>query len=448
MKTTTLLLRRALILCAFLFGIFGVSWGQNSFNSGDGWGAGWGNGSAMSSSAGTSLIYTATNTSGTGARYFRFYGTGTPCGQYGPQNSSVQLSTNTVYTSSTLTCGNNTHAYYLSVANTTDNWIFKSASPTAQKMIIFQVQGAVRTISALTQPTSPVVPGGTATVSVSLNGELSTGQDVWLRYSSDDFINSTCIKMVGSGTSYSASIPAGTNSAGATIKYYAFTSGNVASIAGSDADLFTINLMNNTGSNYSYTVASNFYSKSIGNLQILSNWGTSTDGSGTAPANFTSNGVTYNIRNNATPTIGASWTVSGTGSKIVVGDGTNACNFTVPVSLIVTSPATEVSNNATITRTTSEANSWGTFNVNNGGKYVHDVNGGSVPTCTWSSGSTFEVTGITSAIDFSSGGIQSFHHVTWNCPGQNSIFSFGGLTTINGNLTVQSTGASPSTSST
>ena len=28
MKTTTLLLRHALFLCAFLFGIFGVSWGQ------------------------------------------------------------------------------------------------------------------------------------------------------------------------------------------------------------------------------------------------------------------------------------------------------------------------------------------------------------------------------------------------------------------------------------
>jgi hypothetical protein len=175
MKTNSLSALRALFCCVFFFGIFGNGWGQNSFNSGDGWGAGWGNGSAMSSSAGTSLIYTATNTSGTGDRYFRFYGTGTPCGQYGPQNSSVQLSTNTVYTSSTLTCGNNTYAYYLSVANTTDNWIFKSASPTAQKMIIFRVQGAVRSISALTQPSSTVVPGGTATVSVTLDGALATG---------------------------------------------------------------------------------------------------------------------------------------------------------------------------------------------------------------------------------------------------------------------------------
>ncbi|MFM8242061.1 MAG: hypothetical protein ACKN86_04600, partial [Crocinitomicaceae bacterium] len=41
----------------FVGGISGV-WGQNSFNSGDGWGAGWGIGASMSASAGSSLIYT------------------------------------------------------------------------------------------------------------------------------------------------------------------------------------------------------------------------------------------------------------------------------------------------------------------------------------------------------------------------------------------------------
>ncbi len=93
---------------------------------------------------------------------------------------------------------------------------------------------------------------------------------------------------------------------------------------------------------------SNYYSKSTGNLNLLSNWGTATDGNGTAPLNFTSNNKTYYIRNNAAPTIGAAWTVSGTSSKIVVGDGTNVCNFTIPSGFAVTGTI-DVSNNATLT---------------------------------------------------------------------------------------------------
>jgi hypothetical protein len=89
----------------------------------------------------------------------------------------------------------------------------------------------------------------------------------------------------------------------------------------------------------------------------------------------------------------------------------------------------------------------GAITVNNGGKYTHAVDGGSIPTCTWNSGSTFEVTGVAVQQSFSSGAIQNYHHILWNCPSQSSTFSFGGLSTVNGNLTVQSTGATPSSSS-
>jgi hypothetical protein len=91
----------------------------------------------------------------------------------------------------------------------------------------------------------------------------------------------------------------------------------------------------------------NYYSKSTGNLEVLSNWGTNTDGTGTAPSNFTSAYQTFNIRNNASPTVGAAWTVSGTNSKIVVGDGTNACDFTIPASFAVTGTV-DVANNGTL----------------------------------------------------------------------------------------------------
>jgi hypothetical protein len=81
---------------------------------------------------------------------------------------------------------------------------------------------------------------------------------------------------------------------------------------------------------------------------VLANWGSSTDGSGPTPTNFTGNGMTFYVRNNATPTIGAAWNVSGAGSLIVVGDGTAACNFTIPAAFTVTGTI-DVSNNGTLT---------------------------------------------------------------------------------------------------
>jgi hypothetical protein len=84
----------------------------------------------------------------------------------------------------------------------------------------------------------------------------------------------------------------------------------------------------------------NFYSKSTGNLDQLSSWTTSSTGTGgTAPTSFTANGQVFNIANNANPTIGASWTVSGIGSYIVVSNGSNfqipsnhTCTGTIDVS--------------------------------------------------------------------------------------------------------------------
>lgn len=80
----------------------------------------------------------------------------------------------------------------------------------------------------------------------------------------------------------------------------------------------------------------NYYSKATGNLNDLSTWGSNIDGSGSNPTSFTADGVTFNIRNNATPTIAANWTVAGTGSKIVVGDGTNPCTLNVASGFSIT----------------------------------------------------------------------------------------------------------------
>jgi hypothetical protein len=71
-----------------------------------------------------------------------------------------------------------------------------------------------------------------------------------------------------------------------------------------------------------------FYSKTSGNLNSLGTWGANADGTGTAPASFTADNQVFYVRGvglGANRLGGGSWTVSGTNSKIVVGqDGTPA----------------------------------------------------------------------------------------------------------------------------
>jgi len=78
----------------------------------------------------------------------------------------------------------------------------------------------------------------------------------------------------------------------------------------------------------------------------------------------------------------------------------------------------------------------------NGGKYQHNFTnvGGTIPAATWSTGSTCEIIGYTSNTSAPSG-LQSFYNFTWNCPSQTGAINLGGgLTTINGNFNLISTG--------
>jgi hypothetical protein len=94
----------------------------------------------------------------------------------------------------------------------------------------------------------------------------------------------------------------------------------------------------------------NYYYDGAGNISTVGNWWTNTNGTGSNPANFTAAGNVFNIRNAATATLIANWAVSGTGSKVTVGDGTTACNFTIPATLSYTGTI-DVLNAATLTIT-------------------------------------------------------------------------------------------------
>ncbi|NUM72543.1 MAG: hypothetical protein HUU43_17005, partial [Ignavibacteriaceae bacterium] len=246
-------------LLAFVIMLSGVLWGQNAIV-GTGFSNGWGsNGTTnnyeyLSSSSGTSYIKTDV-ANGTGNQYFRFgieWG-GTVKQVTITEGSDVSVSPETEYQLTMGTGGTNSGSMYLNVSSTSHNYVFKTeqaGSSPSGKFIIFLVQGTVRSVTSVTAPTAYI--NQDLTVTANLDGSLSAGQGVYLRYTSNDFVNSSVLEMMGSGTTYTANIPAGTNTSGATIKYYVFTSGDGLTIDPSKADWYTININNNSGNNYSY----------------------------------------------------------------------------------------------------------------------------------------------------------------------------------------------------
>jgi len=116
-----------------------------------------------------------------------------------------------------------------------------------------------------------------------------------------------------------------------------------------------------------------YYSKSAGNLDLTTSWGLNTDGTGANPPNFTNSDLNFFVQNNAAPTIGANWAVTGSGNSIILGDGTNPCNFTIPAAYSCTGNM-DISSNATLTNQSTtnptfiilDANSTVNYNSGNG----------------------------------------------------------------------------------
>lgn len=210
-----------------------------------------------------------------GDRYFRFRNTSGTDRRPASNGDVISLNQNSAYTS---IFDGNFNAFRITGTNTGYRYIFKTNAGVTQVAVI-EIQGTnLRSISTVSQ--SPVAGsvfhGQTVTVSVTLSGAFDAGQAAWLRYTTDGYATSTVVKLTGSGTSYSAEIPASVNQAGTTVSYYLLTSGDYGSMTGSLADLLTINGNNNGGSNYSYTVQA---------------WTTAQAGNWSAAATWTANAV-------------------------------------------------------------------------------------------------------------------------------------------------------------
>ena len=93
-----------------------------------------------------------------------------------------------------------------------------------------------------------------------------------------------------------------------------------------------------------------FYNISGTDVSNLNNWGTSTDGSGAHPPNFTTPTTVFNLVNGAFATIGANWVI--TDATLNVGNGSSAINFTIPSTFSLTNMGASVVNvlaNGTVT---------------------------------------------------------------------------------------------------
>ncbi|MEI8053472.1 MAG: MBG domain-containing protein, partial [Bacteroidota bacterium] len=106
--------------------------------------------------------------------------------------------------------------------------------------------------------------------------------------------------------------------AGATL-YIRFSPTGTGAIAGSISFSATSSTNSPTLSVTGSLTTYYYRGSSVGNLESTSSWTGNADlTSGSAPADFTTAGVTYKITTNATTT--GAWTVSGSGSKIILGD--------------------------------------------------------------------------------------------------------------------------------
>jgi hypothetical protein len=293
-----------------------------------------GSAAAFGTIVGTNIHTTTPN--GAGNQYFRMFSATSGGTTYEPNGGADILLANGAVTGLQVTGSGK--AYYLNIANAASNVVFKtrgSGAPGTSTIVAYEIEGAIQTVSSVAQsPLAAAVNSVSAvTVTATLSGSLATGQGIWMRYTTNNYVASTVVQLTGSGTTYTGTIPA--QAAGANVSYYVFSSGTPASITGADADLATINLNNNGGSNYTYTVLPTQYTW---NQTGTASWATAANWTPTRTTPANSDVLIFD--NGATTTVNSVPTTQTIGGLLI----SNNTNVTFATA---TAAALTISNNVT-----------------------------------------------------------------------------------------------------
>ena len=233
---------------------------------------------------------------------------------------------------------------------------------------------AVLTVNALpsitTQPSNATITSGSVyTPSIVASGGVvlsyqwqysSTNGGVYSSVTNNTPSNASYTSQTTSSMTLSGSVTAGTY----YFKCYVTSTGSGCNAVSSNVSILTIN-----------SGITTYYFKGSGLMNDKASWTSNSDGStGTQPSAMNNDGHTFyvlHLGSNPTPSLNGVWTL-GTGSKIVVGDGTNVVNFTIPYQ--ISGGQIDVSNNATLTINTSTIPALGT--LSSGSTVVYSYSGG------------------------------------------------------------------------
>ncbi|MEJ1930332.1 T9SS type A sorting domain-containing protein [Nostoc sp. NIES-2111] len=175
-------------------------------------------------------------------------------GQYNNKWANVNVTMNTLQTYIKEGSSNNN----ITVVNDkwyTMNWVDNGYGNTPG--IFMETSAAPISITNISQ--SPAVgsitPSDPVVLTITLSAAKSAEENIFIRYSTNSFSTSSIIQATGSGTTYTATIPAQAN--GTTVNYYALTSTvSQATLSAGNYDAYAIRYKNNGGSTYTYTSAS------------------------------------------------------------------------------------------------------------------------------------------------------------------------------------------------
>jgi hypothetical protein len=120
--------------------------------------------------------------------------------------------------------------------------------------------------------------GDPVEVSITTSAAPATDEFIYVRYTTNNWANSSFVQASGTGTSWTATIPGSGNGGNSQSWYYVLTSTvPLGSLTHADADMQTINFTNNSGLNYPLPVELTSFNAAIRNGLVDLKWETATE---------------------------------------------------------------------------------------------------------------------------------------------------------------------------